>query len=76
MHMALAHMAMATRARPARVVYYNYPAGGVGAALGRLDNTASAGSPNASQKYASYMYLGAGTVVKVAYPENRDANHF
>jgi len=33
-----------------RVVYYNYPTSGVGAALGRLDNIASAGSPTASQK--------------------------
>ncbi len=40
-----------------RVVYYNYASSGVGAALGRLDNIASAGSPSASQKYASCMYL-------------------
>jgi len=46
-----------------RAVYFNYPTSGVGAALGRLDNIASAGSPSASQKYASYTFLGAGTMV-------------
>jgi hypothetical protein len=52
-----------------RVVYYNYPTSGVGAALGRLDNIALTGtSPSASQKYASYMYLGAGTMVDANYP--------
>ena len=51
-----------------RVVYYNYPASGVGAALSRLENIAAAGSPTASQKYASYMYLGAGTMVDANYP--------
>jgi hypothetical protein len=51
-----------------RVVYYNYPTSGVGAALSRLENIAAAGSPTASQKYASYMYLGAGTMVDANYP--------
>jgi len=51
-----------------RVVYYNYPTSGVGAALGRLENIASAGSPTTSQKYASYMFLGAGTMVDANYP--------
>jgi hypothetical protein len=52
-----------------RVVYYNYPASGIGAALGRLDNIASVQNTTTdSQKFAAYGYLGAGTVVKVAYP--------
>jgi len=51
-----------------RVVYYNYASTGVGAPMSRLDNIASAGSPTASQKYASYMYLGAGTMVDANYP--------
>jgi len=57
-----------------RVVYYNYPTSGVGAALGRLENIAAAGSPTASQKYASYMYLGAGTMVDANYPALTNGN--
>jgi len=41
----------------------------VWAVLSRLDNIALTGTdPSASQKYAAYGYLGAGTVVKVQYP--------
>jgi len=51
-----------------RRVYYNYPDGGIGAVLSRLDNIASAGSPSASEKYAAYGYFGASTMIKVEYP--------
>jgi hypothetical protein len=51
-----------------RRVYYNYPDGGSGAVLSRLDNIASAGSPSASEKYAAYGYFGASTMIKVEYP--------
>jgi len=52
-----------------RVVYYNYPTSGIGAALVRLDNIASDNTePAEADKFAAYGYLGAGTVVKVAYP--------
>ena len=52
-----------------RAVYYNYPASGVGAALGRLDNIASVQNTNtASEKFVAYSYFGASTVLKVAYP--------
>ncbi len=50
------------------VVYYNYPASGVGEKLARLDNIAANGSPGDSDKFAAYTYLRAGTVVKVAHP--------
>jgi hypothetical protein len=51
------------------VVYYSYPASGIGAALVRLDNIASDNTdPAEADKFAAYGYLGAGTVVKVAYP--------
>jgi len=49
-------------------VWYNYPTSGVGSALRRLANTASASSPSDSQKFAEYTYLGAGAVVEVKYP--------
>jgi len=52
-----------------RVVYYNYPTSGVGAALGRLDNIASVqNTSTASEKFVAYSYFGASTVLKVAYP--------
>jgi RHS repeat-associated protein len=51
-----------------RVVYYNYPADGAGAALSRLDNIASCNTPCSSQKFVAYTYLGAGTIVKVEHP--------
>ena len=51
------------------MVYYNYPASGIGGALVRLDNIASDNTePAEADKFAAYGYLGAGTVVKVAYP--------
>ncbi|MCY2926390.1 MAG: hypothetical protein NT031_13310 [Planctomycetota bacterium] len=53
-----------------REVFYNYPASGtIGYAMGRVDNIASTGpSPSAVEKFSSYNYLGAGTVVQTQYP--------
>jgi hypothetical protein len=52
-----------------RAIYYNYPTSGIGGALVRLDNIASDNTePAEADKFAAYGYLGAGTVVKVAYP--------
>jgi YD repeat-containing protein len=51
-----------------RVVYYNYPATGVGAALSRLDNIASCAEPDEEDMYAQYTYLGVGTIVAVSHP--------
>jgi RHS repeat-associated protein len=47
-----------------RVVYYNYPTSGVGAALSRLSNIA----PISGSHFADYTYLGAGTMVDANYP--------
>jgi len=52
-----------------RVVYYNYPTSGVGAALSRLGEIADDDSGESGRtKYASYIYLGAGTMVDANYP--------
>jgi YD repeat-containing protein len=50
-----------------RAVYYNYPTSGVGDMLSRVDNLAD-GNGASPTKYASYTYLGAGTVVEVDHP--------
>jgi hypothetical protein len=42
----------------------NYSASGVGSVLSRLDNIADDAS--GTQKYSSYTYLGASTVISVA----------
>ena len=49
-----------------RVVYYNYPSSGIGAALVRVETIANSGG--ATQHLAEYAYLGAGTVVGLTYP--------
>lgn len=41
---------------------------GIAAALGRLDNIASTGSPNPVDKFAAYEYMVASTLLKVDYP--------
>ncbi len=57
-----------------RVVYYNYPASGIGDALSRVDTLAAAASPTAAQTYAEYTYLGKGTIVRVAHPATRSTH--
>jgi len=52
-----------------RVVYYNYPTSGVGAALSRLGEIAdNHGDQGGRTRYASYTFLGAGTMVDANYP--------
>jgi RHS repeat-associated protein len=49
-----------------RVVYYNYPTSGIGAALSRLDNIAADSS--GTTQYLHLAYLGAGTLVTETHP--------
>lgn len=49
-----------------REVFYNYPAGGVGAMLSRVDNIAADAS--GTTHYARYSYLGGGTIVTTEHP--------
>jgi YD repeat-containing protein len=53
-----------------RVVYYNYPADGVGAVLSRLSEIADDDDLENENReiYAQYTYLGAGTIVTVDHP--------
>jgi len=51
-----------------RVVYYNYPASGIGEVLNRLDNIASSATPQESDRYAVYTYIGSGTIAAVEHP--------
>ncbi len=50
-----------------RVVYYNYPSSGIGAALSRLDNIADSGTPGDSNKYVDYAYMGVNSIVTTEY---------
>ncbi len=57
-----------------REVYYNYEADDEFAPLNRVAGISNAAS-SPSDIYASYSYLGAGSVVKVEYPEVDDSGN-